>query len=223
MKLTKLIKSVIVLISLFFVNATHAAPTESQIPYYGDEFYDALKAGQTNQDLEVSIKKVLRSYHVRRPGQNDLVVKSCAQAQGQGRCYAHQPIGYTAARLFLMGNYYLVNQGTGYAVHDVYCDADRPQSDFRKAFPAPGVIPDNTVVNVEHTWPQSHFTRRFPDETQKSDLHHLFPTDSQLNAIRGNNMFGEVTQDMISLRCPGARFGLGSAGSGGCLRTPSGS
>lgn len=213
MTLTKLIKSVIVLISLSFVFAANAAQTTRIVPYYGDEFYRDLRAGISNADLQNRLKTVLRSYHVQRTGGgNDLIVKACPQ--GQGRCYAHSAVGYNAARVFVMGNYYLVKDGAnGYAVRDVYCDKDRTRDDFRGSPPAPGVIPDNKVVNVEHTWPQSHFTRKFPDEVQKSDLHHLFPTDSQINAIRGNNMFGEVSRDLMDLKCPASRFGLGSAGS----------
>lgn len=214
MKLTKLMKSVIVL-SLFVCVAEAAQVTQS-LPYYGDDFYSALKSGTSNDDLEYVIKAVLRSYHVQKAGANDLIAKTCPL--GQGRCYAHTAIGYPAARVFLMGNFYLVKNGNGYAVRDVYCDTNR--ADFRKDFPAPGSVPDNTVVNIEHTWPQSHFTRRFPDETQKSDLHHLFPTDSQINAIRGNNMFGEVTQDLMTLKCSASRFGVGSAGSEDVFEPP---
>ncbi|WP_295905740.1 endonuclease I family protein [uncultured Bdellovibrio sp.] len=222
MKLAKLIKSVIVFTSLS-VSVAQAAQQQTTrvVPYYGDEFYRALKAGVSNEDLENKIKAVLRSFHVKRASGNDLIVNSCMQAQGQGRCYAHTAIGYNAARVFLMGNYYLIKDGNnGYAVHDVYCDKDRPVSDFRRDFPSPGTIPDNKVINVEHTWPQSHFTRRFPDEVQKSDLHHLFPTDSQINAIRGNNMFGEVSHDLMELKCPASRFGLGSGGSDEVFEPP---
>lgn len=211
--LLKLIKSVIVFTSLSLVCVAHAAQTSRAVPYYGDEFYRDLKAGISNEDLENRLKAVLRSFHVARASGNDLIVKNCMQGQKQGRCYAHSAIGYNAARVFLLGNYYLVKDDAGYAVRDVYCDKNRTRNDFRKSLPSPGTIPDNKVVNVEHTWPQSHFTRRFPDEVQKSDLHHLFPTDSQLNAIRGNNMFGEVSHDLMNLKCPASRFGLGTGGS----------
>jgi len=212
MNLQWLIKSVIVLLSLSFVCSAPAAQTSRTIPYYGDEFYRDLQSGVSNENLQTRLKAVLRSYHIARNGANDLIAKTCQQ--GQGRCYAHTAIGYGAARVFLLGNFYLSKDATnGYTIHDVYCDRDLSRKDFRGKAPAPGVIPDNSVINIEHTWPQSHFTRRFPDETQKSDLHHLFPTDSQINAIRGNNMFGEVNQDLIDLKCPASRFGLGTGGS----------
>ena len=49
-------------------------------------------------------------------------------------------------------------------------------------------IPDHTIVNTEHTWPQS----KFRDRRIKSDLHHLFPTHNRINGIRGNLPFAEI-------------------------------
>lgn len=214
MTLTKLIKSVIVFTSLSFVCVANATQASQLIPYYGDEFYQDLKSGSVNESLGARLKAILRSFHVRRSEGADLLVTSCQEprAQGQGTCYAHTSIGYDAARVFLMGNYYLVEDESGYGVRDVYCDRERGGKEFRRSQPAPGAIPDNRVVNVEHTWPQSQFTRKYSSEMQKSDLHHLFPTDSKINAIRGNNMFGEVTVDLFPLKCPASRFGIGSAG-----------
>lgn len=218
MKLVKLIKSVIIFSLLSFVCIAQAGPSSQVIPYYGEEFYRDLQAGISNQDLQQRLKTILRSYHTAQKGQNDLVARECQR--GQGKCYIHTAVDYTAARVFLLGNLYLVKNETGYAVRDVYCAKERTRSDFRKTPPAPGVIPDNKVINVEHTWPQSRFTTKYPDEVQKSDLHHLFPTDSQINAIRGNNLFGEVTKDLMDLRCRASRFGLGTAGSDEVFEPP---
>lgn len=219
MKLLKLIKSVIVFTSLFGAFAAHAAQSSQVVPYYGDDFYSDIRTGVASEDLKFRLKSVLRSYHLQVEGQNDQILKACPSS-AQGRCYSHSAIGYGAARVFLMGNYYLVKDGKSYAIRDVYCDKNRPQSDFGSSPPKPGSIPNNTVINIEHTWPQSHFTNRFSDEMQKSDMHHLFPTDSQINAIRGNNMFGEVTQDLLELKCPVSRFGLGSAGTDEVFEPP---
>lgn len=46
-------------------------------------------------------------------------------------------------------------------------------------------IPDHTVMNTEHLWPQS---QRGP----YTDLHHLRPTDSAMNAQRSSFPFGDV-------------------------------
>lgn len=48
--------------------------------------------------------------------------------------------------------------------------------------------PSATNMNLEHTWPQS----KGAVGIAKCDLHHLFPTDSKANGIRGNNPFGNV-------------------------------
>jgi endonuclease/exonuclease/phosphatase family metal-dependent hydrolase len=53
-------------------------------------------------------------------------------------------------------------------------------------------IPDDSVMNTEHTWPQSKFREKSP---MKSDLFHLFPTVSRVNSERGNNPFGEIPDD----------------------------
>lgn len=49
-------------------------------------------------------------------------------------------------------------------------------------------IPSDKDMNCEHTWPQSHGATG----VAKSDLHHLFPTDSQANSTRGSLPFGLV-------------------------------
>lgn len=49
-------------------------------------------------------------------------------------------------------------------------------------------IPDHTVMNTEHTWPQSMGA----EGDARSDLNHLFPTMSVANSVRGNLPFGNV-------------------------------
>lgn len=62
-------------------------------------------------------------------------------------------------------------------------------------FPAgqrPGEGPDGEFMNAEHTWPQSFFDKREP---MRSDLHHLFPTESEANGERGHKEFRELGAD----------------------------
>ena len=60
-------------------------------------------------------------------------------------------------------------------------------------FPNPGkTIPDHTVVNTEHVWPQSRFGNSAKSK-KKSDLHHIFPCRSRVNSARGNNPFGLIS------------------------------
>lgn len=49
-------------------------------------------------------------------------------------------------------------------------------------------LPDSGDMNCEHTWPQSQGATGIA----RSDVHHLYPTDSKANSIRGSLPFGEV-------------------------------
>jgi len=69
-----------------------------------------------------------------------------------------------------------------------------------------GKIPPNGDMNVEHTWPQS----KGATGAAKSDLHHLFPTDSKANSKRGNFPFGIVVKEKWSQN--GAKFGTDAQG-----------
>jgi len=49
-------------------------------------------------------------------------------------------------------------------------------------------MPKTTVMNIEHTWPQS----KGATGVAKSDMHHLFPTDPVANSTRSSLPFGMV-------------------------------
>jgi len=52
----------------------------------------------------------------------------------------------------------------------------------------------NGATNREHVWPKAS-GKAFPSESKAgSDAHHLRPTETQLNSIRGNKSFGVVKQ-----------------------------
>ena len=212
MKCSTLIKTVILITSFVFSGVVAQAANQSKIyAYYGEQFYQDMKSGLSGQALQISLKNILKSSHVVQNGGFDKIQSSCDGSNG--KCYKHTAFGYGNARVWLMGNFYLSQNGTGYKVRDVYCNTDKTNADFRGGnIPQPNRIPDNTVINVEHTWPQSHFTGKYPTDFQKSDLHHLFPTDSEINAVRGNHPFGEVSKDLKVLKCHDSRFGLGTGG-----------
>ena len=181
MKLIKLIKSVIVGILLLSFSIAAFAMSGPRPPYYGDEFYQDYDHNILDDAMVDRIKTVMRSFHLPRTVGNDLISEKCATGES---CYMHQPISYKAARKELMGRLFLSKstQDT-WQVYDVYCGQERSESEFEQKNMGPGIIPDVKVLNVEHTWPQSKFNRSFRKETQKSDLHHLFPADSLLNSI----------------------------------------
>ncbi|MBS1970789.1 MAG: endonuclease [Bdellovibrionales bacterium] len=206
---TNFIKTVI-LFSMFFSGVVHAAALTEKIPYYGEEFYSELGAGVTDKSLLMRLKVILKVYHNPHKDGLDTLGTSCEESG----CYQHTAFGYNNARKFLFGSFYLIpDTGSGYGVKDVYCDHNATPEEFSNGGrPGPGVIPDSTVINAEHTWPQSRFTGRYPTDLQKSDLHHLFPTDSEMNSVRGNNWFGEVVKDTKTLKCKNVRFGKPDGG-----------
>ena len=211
----KLFAVVFVLFSAAFARAQ----VSQELPYYGEQFYQELASGVSNEALKTSIKKVLRSYHVKSNNGPDQIVNNCA---GQEGCYAHISLGYDRARIFMMGVYYLQDRGNNtYAIHDVDCDTDKTTADFIHGTPpGPRVIPDGNILNTEHTWPQSKFSGRFDKNMQKSDLHHLFPADNEMNSVRGNNAFGEVVKDKKTLKCPVSRYGTPAGGGADVFEPP---
>jgi endonuclease I len=98
------------------------------------------------------------------------------------------------------------NDNNGNYISDIYCHKRFGAS----AGVGPNVIPDGTKINCEHTWPQSKFTKSYPNEMQKSDLHHLYPADSKANSIRGNDDFADVSNDsgkLTNISCNISKFG----------------
>ena len=126
------------------------------------------------------------------------------------KCVEHRSLGYDKARLLMFGQMYLKqNAKDQYLVKDVYCEKEFTDDDFggTKTF-GPNLIPKSgNIINTEHTWPQSRFTGRFLREMQKSDIHHLFPTDSQMNGRRGSLRFGRIVEEVEKLKCPQNKLG----------------
>lgn len=191
---------------LLLVPKAQAAPRPGELPYYGQDFF---AARPSDAALKTALFQILSLPHHRTAGDFDRISPQC-QAPG---CAAHFAIGYSKAREFLMGDFYLVRGAGGFGVKDVYCERVAEAAEFRGVKPAPHVVPDATVVNTEHTWPQSKFVRQFPQDLQKSDLHHLFPTDSEVNADRSSYDFGNVKANAKALKCAAAKLGLPAAGS----------
>ena len=100
----------------------------------------------------------------------------------------HRPLtSYSQARKYIMQKVHLKKDNIGYYVEDVYCHIN-----FRKRV-GPNNMPNHQDVNIEHTWPQSRFNRSQSKSFQKSDLHHLYPTQSVANSTRGNVIFQELS------------------------------
>jgi endonuclease I len=65
-------------------------------------------------------------------------------------------------------------------------------------------IPNPNDFNTEHTWPQSKGSDKEPART---DIYHLYPTDSKANEKRSNNPYGVVTRQ-IMWEQNGSKLGL---------------
>lgn len=197
--------------------------------YYGKDFQGQIQSGQLkNEQLLETLFHIVSDAHIKTKGAADSLAANCESvklAQGQN-CIQHKALGYDTARKHMFGTIHLEQKDDGtYFVKDVYCEKDFTDSDFgTKGKPqniGPGLIPgDGSILNCEHTWPQSRFTSRFPTETQKSDLHHLYPSDSKLNSHRGSLHFGEVDKDMEKLKCPQNRLGSQVGAKGAVFEPP---
>jgi len=115
----------------------------------------------------------------------------------------HTSLGYDKARRILFGEIHLDKDSQGVYIKDVYC---------RKIFrSSSGVgenqIPNGNQINCEHTWPQSKFTSSHSKDMQKSDLHHLYPTDNRANSTRGNHPFADVDGSTLDYGCESSRVG----------------
>ncbi|MDX9731610.1 MAG: endonuclease [Bdellovibrionales bacterium] len=186
-------------------SSVEALSLSKQNTYYGSDFYSEVASGKKDKDLIATLRKILESRHLRNDGEMDTVGAQCDAAARD--CYQHRSVGYSTARKYLMGQLHL--EGTSeadYSVRDVYCEREYTNRDLGRGI-GPGRVPSANVINTEHTWPQSRFNGSMSKDTQKSDLHHLFPTHSEMNSIRGNHKFGEVTVPDRALPCPTAKFG----------------
>ena len=186
--------------------------------YYGDDFYTEYERGSRNQQMKGLLRVILTSDHLPVPGKLDRI--ELTGCQGSPGCYRHTPVTYNRARVFILGDFYLVPTSNGYGVKEVYCSRVYDSPEFGQEKPGPGKIPADKVVNVEHTWPQSRFNHRYSADMQKADMHHLFPSDSQVNSTRGNYEFGNVTHSTQDLDCTNSKFGVGSAGGSDIFEPP---
>lgn len=128
----------------------------------------------------------------------------------------HRSYSYKEARRKLFNELHLEKDSRGYFVKGVYClNNNYP---FNGEHPG-NRLPDASIINTEHTWPQSKFSSRFSKETQKTDLHHLFPTESRINSDRGNYPFAEVTRER-NVHCPESQSGSPTSGENGTYFEP---
>ncbi len=181
--------------------------------YYPKNFVDSLDNGELyDKALVEELQRILTSYHIYDPNGYDTVTYKCPAGYSD-HCYKHITLGYTTARRYLFGYLHLKqSENSALYIKDVYCDREFTNYDFGGSGLGYMQIPNSNIMNCEHTWPQSKFNSRLSINTQKSDLHHLFPTDSKSNSVRGNHPFSDVEGRTVHNKCGSSSIGESSYG-----------
>lgn len=93
---------------------------------------------------------------------------------------------------------YDVGRDSLYGAYDKLNDSLECVYSGYKIYMQPGQDPSTWAydhdINCEHTWPQSMLS----SGTAEADLHHLFPTEIQVNGDRGTLPFGDITDNQTN-------------------------
>lgn len=203
------LKSFFFVCSLLFWSSFTQARSPVQLPeYYGNDFY-MKKSQMRDEALQKSLNSILNKSLLRPPAGESSREQNEQCRDSREQCPEQEGDGYRRAREFLFGKLHLRNSGKFFFVKEVYCD--RVVSSEQDNI-GPGLIPASNNINAEHTWPQSRFTNRYPKNLQKTDLHHLYPTDSKLNSKRSSLRFGEVESQQEDIGCGISKLGKSAHG-----------
>lgn len=171
--------------------------------YYPQEILNIIEnQDSTKSELKEALFNLLDKIHLQTENDHDQLVSVCPI---NAKCISQNlQMSYKEARTHLFGNLHLEkNQKNEYFIKDVYCNKEITSKD--------GVgknkIPNHEVINCEHTWPQSKFSKQFSNAAQKSDLHHLYPTDMKANSTRSNNHFANVNGRVVNSSCTDSKTG----------------
>ncbi len=118
-------------------------------------------------------------------------------------CYRHITRDYRITKRILF-DIDINEDGEDFFFRSFYCKYDFHSKDHPSV--APGKIPNSFKLNVEHLWPQSHFSKQQSKKEQKNDLHHLQIVNMRVNSTRGNRRYGEV-KEVSKQICEGTFLG----------------
>ncbi|MBC7430254.1 MAG: endonuclease [Bacteriovorax sp.] len=204
------------ILSALFLALVSNAQASGEANYYPETFVQKFSAGSVKDDaLKTEINTLLNSTHQKNTAGGRDTLGCDSSAQG---CYQQLVLGYSGARKVLFGVIALQNNNGQYSIKDVYCEKIFTGNDIM-----PFTIPNSNKLNCEHTWPQSKFTGQYPTEMQKSDLNHLFASDSRANSIRGNYDFADIASDngqLAQSECTASKSGVSAAGGADDLFEP---
>lgn len=110
----------------------------------------------------------------------------------------HTSLGYTIARDRMFDT---IDKQPGDTIECVYTGIKIKAANRTQA--------QSLGFDTEHTWPQGTFSQ---NEPMRSDIFHLYPTNSNANNTRGNYPFGEVVSN-ITWQQGGSKLGNNSQGS----------
>jgi endonuclease I len=98
-------------------------------------------------------------------------------------------------------------------------DVDNRGGQIHEIYTGAWFDPDDSMINVEHTWPQSKGAGSAPAQ---GDMHHLYLSNRNYNSARSNYPYGEVTN--ATYPDPGEELGdpnctdrFPESGSSGCF------
>lgn len=193
MFMQRMILLLALLSSAVFAQVDQKLPN-GQWAFYGQEFYATFS---TTKNFDRSLfDRILNNSHLASSGKLDTITTGCLN---MSNCYRHKSVGYDSARKIMFGQLDTLRDTKGTYVLDVYCAKKFYFTDLDD------VSEMHNQVNIEHTWPQSKFNGSFPKEQQKSDMHHLYLTDSSANSARGNSPFGFVMENEDRMGGEGCR------------------
>jgi hypothetical protein len=155
------------------------------------------------KELREELYNLSAKIHVVVEGKSDTLAEACPQNK---KCQGQRlDLSYLEARKIMFGDLFLQSKGNGkYTLKDVYCNKSFDQTQGV----GPEKIPNSNVLNCEHTWPQSKFNPKYPAELQKTDLHHLFPSDMRANSTRNNHPFADVDGVPTNSSCTDSLIGV---------------
>lgn len=188
----------------FFVSFLSVSSAFGFSTYYPQTVLSVLE-NESSSSLEIrsTLYALLSKVHVQHENGSDTLEDVCPQSN---ICLSQKAdLSYSEARKIMFGDLFLQKLGNDrYAVKEVYCNKTIDET----AGVGPNRIPNPEIVNCEHTWPQSKFSKEFPADLQKSDLHHLFPSDMHANSTRNNHPFSELAKGKFtSANCQDSRIG----------------
>lgn len=157
-------------------------------PYYRD-FDGKVENPSRDNELKSRIWSVLNKFHLVRDQKPDEIRNQCPKEKPEGAvdCYRRHVLSYGHAKDVLYAELHsFVDENNRRWVEDVYGQRPLPYTKKKAAY------------NTEHSWPQSRFTNA-PHKLQHTDLHHLFPSEIQLNQMRSSREFAEVTGPPIQI------------------------